>query len=79
MSVKAAKTEAKTEAPAAVDVVIQIADLVLAHRGAEKATLAAIARSTARAAGLLAFKDREERTTAENSAAVEIARRANLI
>jgi hypothetical protein len=79
MSVKsAAKTEPKTEAPNAVEVVIQIADIVLAHRG-QKATLSAIARTTQRAAGLVAFADRDERTAAENAAAVEIARRSNLI
>jgi hypothetical protein len=59
--------------------VVQIADIVLAQRGAEKATLASIAKTTARAAGLLHFKTKEEKTAAENAAAVEIAKRVNLI
>jgi hypothetical protein len=78
MSVKSIKTEPKADA--AVDVVVQIADIVLAHRGSgEKATLTTISRTAQRAAGLLAFKDRDTRIAAENAAAVEIARRSNLI
>jgi hypothetical protein len=80
MSVKSTtKPEPKTDAPDAVEVVIQIADLVLAHRGTEKATLGTISRTTARAAGLLLFKNKEEKIAAENAAAVQIARRSNLI
>jgi hypothetical protein len=52
---------------------------VLAHGGELKPTLAAISRTTGRAAGLLQFKDREEKIAAENAAAVQIARRSGLI
>jgi hypothetical protein len=73
------KPEPRIDAPEAVEVVVQIADLVLAHRGGAKPTLAAISRTTTRAASLLPFKNREEKTAAENAAAVQIARRSNLI
>ena len=81
MSVKSiTKNEAKIDAPNAADVIVAIADIVLAHRGAnETATLTAISRITSRAAGLLAFKTREEKIAAENAAAVQIARRSGLI
>jgi hypothetical protein len=80
MSVKSIKQEPKTDAPNAVDVIVQISDIVLAHRGAaESTTLTAISRTTARAAGLLVFKSKEEKINAENAAAIAIAKRANLI
>jgi hypothetical protein len=81
MSVKSTtKPAVKTDAHNAVEVVVQIADLVLTHLGAdEKPTLTAISRTTARAAGLLLFKNKEEKIAAENAAAVQIARRSNLI
>jgi hypothetical protein len=81
MSVKSiTKPEAETDAPNAVEAVVAIADIVLANHGADKVpTLTAISRTTARVAGLLAFKTREEKIAAENAAAVMIARRANLI
>jgi hypothetical protein len=80
MSVKpVTKPEAKPEAANAADVVVQIADIVLAHRGDQKPTLTAISRTTTRAAGLLHFDTREEKIACENQAAVQIARRSNLI
>jgi hypothetical protein len=72
------KPEPRIDAPDAVEVVVQIADLVLAHRGTEKA-MGTISRTTTRAAGLLPFKNREEKIAVENAAAVQIARRSNLI
>jgi hypothetical protein len=63
-----------------VEIVVQIADLVLSQRGAaEKMTLTAISRTTSRAAGLLHFESKEAKIAAENQAAVQIARRSNLI
>jgi hypothetical protein len=69
-----------TEKPTSTEVVIQIADIVMAHHGTDKMpTLTAISRATVRAAGLLVFETREARTAAENAAAVQIARRSSLI
>jgi hypothetical protein len=80
MNVKAVTKPTEAKTTDAVDVVVQIADLVLAVKGAEKATsIEAIFRTTSRAAGLLPFKDRAERVTTGNSAAIQIARRTNLL
>jgi hypothetical protein len=74
------KTEPKIEAPEAVEIVVQISDLVLQERGSKDVpTLTAIARTTSRAAGLLHFETREEKIAAENAAAMTIAKRSNLI
>ena len=79
MSMKNTTAKPQAEATDAIQVVVQIADIVIAHRMAEKATLAAVARVASRSAGLLAFKSKAERTAAENAAAVQIAKRLSLI
>jgi hypothetical protein len=66
MSAKSTTTKPETAKTDAVDLVVQIADIVLAQRGEAKLTLTTIARTTSRAAGLLHFE--------ENAAAVQIAR-----
>jgi hypothetical protein len=66
--------------PADVEIVVAISDLVLKQRKAtEGPTLTAISRTTSRAAGLLHFESKEAKIAAENAAAVQIARRSNLI
>jgi hypothetical protein len=63
----------------AADIVVQIADIVLSQRKDARPSLSAISRATERAAGLLSFKKREDRIVAANSAAIAIAKRANLV
>jgi hypothetical protein len=78
MSVKS-NTKPEPSTAEAADIVVQIADIVLSQKKDARPSLSAISRATERAAGLLSFKKRDERTAAANSAAIAIAKRANLV
>jgi hypothetical protein len=57
-----------------------IAETVLKFRGeGEKPTLAAVARVTNRASGLLRIKDLDERLETENAATIQIAKKHGLM
>ncbi len=75
---KTPKTTPETNTSKASDALVGIAEIVLKFRDGEKPTLSTIARVTGRAAGLLRL-DSEHREQIANSAALQLAKRHNLL
>jgi hypothetical protein len=73
------KANVKSDRPKAVDTLVNIAEIVLQHRGEDKPRLTTVARITNRASGLLHYDNLDERLETENAATIQIAKKHGLI
>jgi hypothetical protein len=58
---------------------VNIAEMVLQHRGEDKPRLTIVARVTNRASGLLRYDNLDERLETENAATIQIAKKHGLM
>ena len=73
------KANVKSDRPKAVDTLVNIAEIVLQHRGEDKPRLTTVARVTNRASGLLRYDNLDERLETENAATIQIAKKHGLM
>jgi hypothetical protein len=73
------KANVKSDRPKAVDTLVNIAEIVLQHRGEDKPRLTTVARVTNRASGLLHYDSLDERLETENAATIQIAKKHGLM